>query len=160
MVSIWCNLIKRDCFSIFYRMQYNDWLSTMSTTDNDNRYSGTKFVLKKADTVRKQLLIMSGTPILAFVTKGFWLQFNHFPISVANTVLCYRWIQMDKRLKKIKSFRNKVCCLQLLHRGHHAGWLQGMLVVLTLSWGLNACQDALGHLFREEVLIGLFLWEW
>ena len=37
---------------------------------NYNFTSGTKFVIKKADTVRKQLLIMSGTPILAFVTKG------------------------------------------------------------------------------------------
>ena len=36
MVSIWCNLIKRDCFSIFYRMQYNEWWATMSTTDNNN----------------------------------------------------------------------------------------------------------------------------
>ena len=32
--------------------------------------SGTKFVIKKVNGVRKQLLIMSGTPILAFVTNG------------------------------------------------------------------------------------------
>ena len=39
-------------------------------TGDYNHTSGTKFVIKKVTGVRKQLLIMSGTPILAFVTNG------------------------------------------------------------------------------------------
>ena len=42
----------------------------MTRSNKSIHNAGTKFVLKKEDTVRKQLLIMSGTPILAFVTKG------------------------------------------------------------------------------------------
>ena len=42
----------------------------MTRSDKSIHNAGTKFVLKKEDTVGKQLLIMSGTPILAFVTKG------------------------------------------------------------------------------------------
>ena len=37
---------------------------------NGNSFSGTKFVIKQKTGVRKQFLILNGTPILAFVTKG------------------------------------------------------------------------------------------
>merc|ERR1711936_1044346 len=47
-----------------------EYIKLSDITANSGCADGTKFVLKKADTVRKQLLIMSGTPILAFVTKG------------------------------------------------------------------------------------------
>jgi len=47
-----------------------EYIKLADITSNDGCVDGTKFVLKKEDTVRKQLLIMSGTPILAFVTKG------------------------------------------------------------------------------------------
>jgi len=47
-----------------------EYIKLSDITANSGCVDGTKFVIKKADTVRKQLLIMSGTPILAFVTKG------------------------------------------------------------------------------------------
>merc|ERR1719234_1983954 len=46
-----------------------EYIKLSDITANSGCADGTKFVIKKDDTVRKQLLIMSGTPILAFVTK-------------------------------------------------------------------------------------------
>jgi len=47
-----------------------EYIKLSDITANSGCVDGTKFVIKKDDTVRKQLLIMSGTPILAFVTKN------------------------------------------------------------------------------------------
>merc|ERR1712212_99935 len=47
-----------------------EYIKLSDITANSGCVDGTKFLIKKDDTVRKQLLIMSGTPILAFVTKN------------------------------------------------------------------------------------------
>ena len=47
-----------------------EYLTLGSITSNSGCDDGTKFVIKQVTGVRKQFLILNGTPILGFVTKG------------------------------------------------------------------------------------------
>ena len=47
-----------------------EYITLGSITSNSGCDDGTKFVIKQVTGVRKQFLILNGTPILGFVTKG------------------------------------------------------------------------------------------